>query len=107
MSWKYLDKSKISSERMYEVLRTPVISEKSTMGGSFNQVTFKVAEDATKGEVKQAVEGLFKVNVEAVNTVNQAGKSKRFRGRLGVRNGYKKAIVTLQEGHSIDVGAGL
>lgn len=98
---------KISQERMYDVIRGPVITEKSTLGGQFNQVTFRVALDATKPEIRQAVEGLFSVKVKAVNTLRQRGKIKRFQNTLGRRSDYKKAIVTLEEGHSIDVTTGV
>jgi large subunit ribosomal protein L23 len=97
----------IGKGRMYEIIRAPVITEKSTLGGEFNQVTFRVPLDATKPEIKVAIEELFKVKVTAVNTLRQQGKVKRFRGRPGQRSDYKKAIVTLEEGHSIDVTTGL
>lgn len=96
-----------AAEWMYEVLRNPVVTEKSTMGGAHGQVTFKVAIDSTKPQIKQAVEGLFGVKVKAVNTLIQKGKTKRFKGFKGVRNNEKKAIVTLEEGQVIDVGTGL
>jgi large subunit ribosomal protein L23 len=92
---------------MYDVVLAPVITEKSTLGSEHNQVTFKVARDATKPEVKAAVEQLFGVKVKAVNTLNQKGKLKRFRGRLGKRNDVKKAIVTLEEGQTLDVTTGI
>ena len=92
---------------MYDVVRAPVITEKATMGSEFRQVTFKVPLDATKPEIKAAVEGIFGVKVTAVNTLIQKGKVKRFRGRIGVRNDVKKAVVTLAEGHSIDVTTGV
>ena len=97
----------MNSERMYDVVLRPVVTEKSTQGAENNQVTFRVARGATKPEIKQAVEGLFGVTVTKVNTLNQRGKVKRFRGRLGKRSDYKKAIVTLSEGDSIDVSAGI
>ena len=97
----------ISRERMYDVIRAPVVTEKSTLGSVHGQVSFKVAPDATKPEIKAAVEGLFGVRVERVNTINQEGKRKVFRGRPGRRNGYKKAIVTLVEGETIDVTTGV
>ena len=97
----------MNKERMYNVILAPVITEKSTMGSEHNQVTFRVTNDATKPEVKAAVEALFDVKVKAVNTLNQKGKLKRFRGRLGKRNDYKKAIVTLEEGQMIDVTTGI
>ena len=95
----------VSRARMYEVIRAPLITEKTTNGSEHSQVTFKVAADATKPEIKQAVEGLFKV--KAVNTVNVQGKKKLFKGRPGVRGDWKKAIVSLVEGHKIDVTTGL
>ena len=98
---------KPSDERMYEVIRRPLVTEKSTMGSEHNQVAFRVPLDATKPEIKSAVEWLFKVKVKAVNTVRTKGKVKRFRGRLGKRPDAKKAYVTLEEGHSIDVTTGI
>ena len=97
----------MNPERMYDVVLRPVVTEKSTQGSEHNQVTFRVARSATKPEIKQAVEGLFGVKVTKVNTLNMRGKVKRFRGRLGKRSDYKKAIVTLAEGQSIDVSAGV
>jgi len=97
----------MNRERMYNVILAPVITEKSTLGSEHNQVTFKVANDATKPEVKQAIEELFGVKVKAVNTLNQKGKIKRFRGRLGKRNDMKKAIITLEEGQTLDVTTGI
>jgi len=94
-------------ERCYAIVRRPVITEKATLGSEHNQVTFRVAKDATKPEIKRAIEALFKVKVTAVNTVNVKGKVKRFRGRLGERSDYKKAIITLAEGQSIDVTTGV
>ena len=108
MSGPYLKRIEpISSGRKYEVIRRPVITEKSTLLSEYNQVTFLVATDATKREIKAAVEDLFKVEVTAVNTLNSKGKVKRFRGRPGQRAATKKAIVTLAEGHSIDVTTGV
>jgi large subunit ribosomal protein L23 len=98
---------KVSVGRKYELIRRPVITEKATLLSEHNQVTFLVALDATKPEIKAAVEDLFKVKVKAVNTLRQKGKHKRFRGRPGVRSDVKKAVVTLVEGHSIDVTTGL
>jgi large subunit ribosomal protein L23 len=97
----------ISRERMYDIIRSPVITEKATLGSEHAQVTFRVAMDATKPEIKAAVEGLFEVKVKAVNTLRQQGKEKRFRGRLGRRAAYKKAMVSLEEGQSIDVTTGI
>ena len=97
----------MSAEKNYDIIRSPVITEKSTMVSEHNQVVFKVPLDATKPDIKQAVEGLFEVKVTAVNTLRQKGKTKRFRGIMGRRSDVKKAIVTLAEGHQIDVSSGL
>lgn len=91
----------------YDVILRPVITEKATLASEHNQVTFRVPLAATKPEIKKAVEALFSVKVTAVNTLRQNGKKKRFRGIVGTRSDYKKAIVTLAEGHSIDVATGL
>jgi large subunit ribosomal protein L23 len=91
----------------YDVIRNPVVTEKSTNASEHNQVVFDVAIDATKPQIKAAVEGLFNVKVTAINTLVRKGKVKRFRNRLGVRNDVKKAIVTLAEGQSIDIATGL
>lgn len=93
--------------RHYDVIRSPVITEKSTTASEHNQVVFKVSIDATKPQIKEAVEKLFDVKVTAVNTLVTKGKTKRFKGRLGTRSDVKKAIVTLAEGQSIDVTTGL
>jgi large subunit ribosomal protein L23 len=97
----------LSREEMYALVRSPVITEKSTAASEHRQVTFRVPLTATKREVKAAVEGLFKVKVDAVNTIRVMGKVKRFRGRVGQRSDYKKAIVTLAEGEKIDVTTGI
>lgn len=108
MSWKYFKKNtSVSKERQYELLRRPVITEKATLGSESNQVTFRVPMDATKPEIKVAVERLFDVKVMSVNTLRQKGKRKVFRGRRGRRNDYKKAVVRLAEGNSIDVTTGV
>ena len=96
-----------STERMYELIRKPLITEKSTLLSEFNQVSFEVPVDASKLEIRKAVEQLFKVKVTGVNTLLQKGKTKRFRGRPGRRSDVKKAVVTLAEGDSIDVSTGL
>lgn len=92
---------------LYDVIVSPVITEKATMASEHNQVVFKVRKTATKPQIQEAVERLFNVKVKAVNTLNRQGKLKRFRGFLGKQNDMKKAIVTLEEGHSIDVTTGL
>ena len=107
MSARAMTKIVVSRARMYEVIRAPLITEKTTNGSEHSQVTFRVSADATKPEIKQAVEGLFKVKVKAINTVTVKGKSKVFRGRPGVRSDWKKAIVSLVDGHKIDVTTGL
>ncbi|HLI13305.1 MAG TPA: 50S ribosomal protein L23 [Alphaproteobacteria bacterium] len=104
---RHSGKAQVSQERMYEIVRMPVITEKSTRGSEHSQVTFRVPLDATKPEIKAAIEGLFKVKVKAVNTVHVHGKIKRWRGRPGKRSDYKKAIVSLAEGQSIDVTTGI
>lgn len=91
----------------YDVIVSPVITEKSTIASEHNQVVFKVAKNATKPEIKKAVESLFDVKVKAVNTLVRKGKQKRFRGILGKQSDFKKAIVTLVEGQTIDVTTGL
>lgn len=91
----------------YDVIIAPVITEKATMLSEKNQVVFKVRKDATKPEIRAAVEALFNVKVKAVNTMNVKGKVKRFRGRIGRRPDVKKAIVTLAEGARIDVTTGI
>ncbi len=96
-----------SRARMYEIIRSPIVTEKATLLSEFNQVTFRVPMDATKPEIRAAVEGLFKVKVTAVNTLRQKGKVKRFQGRVGKRVDTKKAILTLAEGHSIDITTGV
>ena len=101
------EEMKLTRDQMYDLVRAPVITEKSTMGSEHNQVTFRVPLDADKRQVKAAVEGLFKVKVTAVNTIRVKGKLKRFRGTLGRRSDYKKAIVTLAEGSKIDVTTGV
>ena len=93
--------------RHYDVIRGPVITEKATMLSEHNKVVFKVAKTATKPQIKAAIEKLFDVKVKSVNTIVTEGKVKVFRGRLGQRSDVKKAVVTLEEGHSIDVTTGL
>ena len=92
---------------LYDVLRSPVITEKATMASEYNQVMFNVARSATKPQIKEAVEKLFTVKVKAVNTLNRKGKVKRFKGRIGKQSDFKRAVVTLEEGHAIDITTGL
>ena len=91
----------------YDIIVKPVITEKSTLVSEFNQVVFKVANDATKPQVKAAVEALFSVRVLKVNTLVQKGKNKRFKGKPYTRSDEKKAIVTLADGDRIDVTTGI
>ena len=91
----------------YDTILAPIITEKATVLSEQNKVVFKVALDASKDEIADAVEALFKVQVTKVNTILVQGKTKRFRGILGKRNDIKKAIVTLAEGQSIDITTGL
>ncbi len=98
---------KLTREQMYDIVLSPVITEKATSISEHNQVTFRVPLDADKRSVKVAVEGLFNVKVTAVNTIRVKGKTKRFRGRPGQRSDYKKAIVTLAEGAKIDITTGV
>jgi large subunit ribosomal protein L23 len=102
-----MSKTTISMEKAYDIVRSPVITEKATMGSEHNQVTFRVPLDATKLEIKAAVEQVFNVKVKAVNTLVQQGKTKRFKGMVGKRSDVKKAIVSLAEGQSIDVTTGV
>ena len=92
---------------LYDVIVSPVITEKATNGSQYNQVTFRVHKDATKPVIRTAVEKLFNVKVTAVNTHNRQGKAKVFRGRRGSRSDMKFAVVTLAEGSKIDVTTGL
>jgi large subunit ribosomal protein L23 len=91
----------------YDVIVRPVITEKSTAASEHNKVIFIVVPDATKPQIKAAVESLFKVKVTAVNTLNRKGKNRRFRGIKGRTSDTKRAIVTLAEGPRIDVTTGL
>lgn len=91
----------------YDVIVSPVITEKSTMASENGQVMFNVSPTATKPQIRKAVEALFSVKVKAVNTLVRKGKEKRFRGMIGRQSDVKKAIVTLEDGQSIDVTTGL
>ena len=94
--------SSISNERTFEVIRSPLVSEKATFVSQFNYYVFKVYNDSSKLEIKQAVQNLFKVEVKSVNTLIQKGKQKRFRGKIGKRSAIKKAFVKLADGQTID-----
>jgi large subunit ribosomal protein L23 len=93
--------------RHYDVIVSPVITEKATALSEHNKVVFRVRKDATKPQIKAAVEKLFDVKVTSVNTLVRKGKTKRFRGTVGTQSDVKRAIVTLAEGQSIDITTGL
>ena len=97
----------MSNIKNYQIIVKPIVTEKSSLGTEYNQVTFKVDNNSTKKEIKVAVEKIFKVKVKKVNTSNVKGKLKSFRGSLGRRSNYKKAFVTLEEGQTIDINAGV
>ena len=97
----------IGRERMYQTILSPLVTEKATLNSERGQITFKVATDATKPQIKAAVEGLFGVTVLAVNTIVVKGKTKRFKNFPGRRSDWKKAMVRLAEGQSIDLTTGL
>lgn len=97
----------MSQERLYKVLLAPVVSEKAVANAEVsNQVVFKVLKDASKPEIKAAVEKMFNVKVDSVQTLVQKGKTKRTRYGLGKRSDWKKAYVKLADGHDIDFAAG-
>ena len=93
--------------RHYDIIVSPVITEKATTASEHNKVVFKVAAKATKPQIKEAVEKLFDVKVKSVNTLVRKGKTKVFRGQFGSQSDTKRAVVTLEEGHRIDVTTGL
>ncbi len=97
----------MSKRSAYDVIVAPVITEKATLASESNQVIFKVNRAATKTEIKSAIESLFKVKVKAVNTIVRKGKKRAFRGITAVLSDTKRAIITLEDGHSIDVTTGL
>jgi large subunit ribosomal protein L23 len=97
----------VTDPRHYDVILAPVITEKATSASERNQVLFRVARNATKPQIKEAIEKLFDVKVKSVNTLVRKGKVKAFRGTRGVQSDVKNAIVTLEEGHRIDVTTGL
>jgi large subunit ribosomal protein L23 len=93
--------------RHYDIILAPVVTEKATMASEHNKVVFKVARKATKPQIKEAVEKLFDVKVKSVNTLVRKGKTKAFRGTFGSQSDVKRAVITLEEGHRIDVTTGL
>lgn len=95
------------TETLYQMVKSPVVTEKATMGSQHGQVTFRVPLSADKAIIKKAVEAVFKVKVTKVNTLTQKGKTKMFKGRKAFRSDTKKAIVTLAEGQTIDVATGV
>lgn len=104
---KYLKHNKISLDRAYQVIKDPVLTEKTTLASQHSQFAFNVEKSATKYEIAKAVEMIFKVDVKNVTTLNRPGKTKRFKGRIGTRPSFKRAYVRLASGQTIDVGAGL
>ena len=97
----------VDLNKSYKIIRKPIVTEKATKLSEFNKVVFEVASKSNKSEIKGAVEKLFSVKVKAVNIINTKGKVKRFKGVLGKRNDIKKAIITLVEGNTIDISAGV
>ncbi|MGB6999187.1 MAG: 50S ribosomal protein L23 [Pseudolabrys sp.] len=97
----------VTDPRHYDVILSPIITEKATAASERNQVMFRVARTATKPQIKEAVEKLFDVKVKSVNTLTRPGKRKVFRNRIGQQSDVKRSIVTLEEGHRIDVTTGL
>ena len=93
--------------RHYDIIVSPVVTEKATLASEHNKVMFKVSSKATKPQIKEAIERLFDVKVKRVNTLVRKGKTKVFRGNFGSQSDVKRAIVTLEEGHRIDVTTGL
>ena len=97
----------ISENKAYQVILSPLVTEKSTQQSEFNKMVFSVATNATKPEIKLSIEKIFSVKVKTVNTILSKGKIKRFKGVLGKRSNAKKAIVTLAPGNTIDLSAGV
>ena len=105
---KYRNKLKeVDLNKSYKIIRKPIVTEKATKLSEFNKVVFEVASKSNKSEIRSAVEKLFSVKVKAVNIINIKGKVKRFKGVLGKRNDIKKAVITLEEGNTIDISAGV
>ena len=103
---KKLISQNISKEKAYSIILKPIVTEKATLLSENNQIVFKVDMDSSKIEIKKSIELIFGVVVKAVNTIVTKGKEKTFKGKLGRRSDFKKAIVTLEEGHSIDLSIG-
>ena len=105
---KYRNKLKeVDLNKSYKIIRKPIVTEKATKLSEFNKVVFEVAFKSNKNEIKSAVENLFSVKVKAVNIINTKGKVNRFKGVLGKRKDTKKAVITLVEGNTIDISAGV
>ena len=105
---KYRNKFReIDLNKSYKIILKPIVTEKATKLSEFNKVVFEVSNKSNKFEIKSAVEKLFSVKVKSINIVNIKGKIKRFKGVLGKRNDIKKAIITLVEGNTIDISAGV
>ena len=99
--------NEVDLNKSYKIIRKPIVTEKATKLSEFNKVVFEVASKSNKNEIKGAIEKLFSVKVKAVNIINTKGKLKRFKGVLGKRNDVKKAVITLVEGNTIDISAGV
>ena len=105
---KYKNKFKeVDLNKSYKIILKPIVTEKATKLSEFNKVVFEVAPTTNKIDIKGAVEKLFSVKVKSVNIINIKGKLKRFKGVLGKRNDIKKAVITLEEGNTIDISAGV
>ena len=105
---KYRNKHKeVDLNKSYKIIRKPIVTEKATKLSEFNKVVFEVASKSNKNEIKSAIEKLFSVKVKSVNIINTKGKVNRFKGVLGKRNDIKKAVITLVEGNTIDISAGV
>ena len=96
----------ISEERALSIIKKPMTTEKTTTLNQFNQYSFIVSKDSSSNEIKSAIEKIFKVKVIKINTINRKAKTKIVRGKLGFKKGFKKAVITLKKGQSIDLGSG-
>jgi large subunit ribosomal protein L23 len=105
---KYRSKLKeVDLNKSYKIIRKPIVTEKATKLSEFNKIVFEVASKSNKSEIRSAIEKIFSVKVKSVNIINIKGKVKRFKGVLGKRNDTKKAVITLEEGNTIDISAGV